>query len=267
MNGPSTQTLVDSLAVRLDDAAVTRTPCAQLSADHELSVDTAYAVQRAVVEQRRSRGEYTVGVKLGFTSRAKAAQMGVDDVIIGRLTSGMIVADGDEIDLGDYIHPRAEPEVAFRLNRDVVPGTEAAAAWDLVDAVAPAVEVIDSRYRDFRFDLSDVIADNTSAASAVLGPWRSLGDIANRGVVLEFDGRIVGTGSTAAILGDPLRAVSAAVRMAHRYGISLSAGTVLLAGAATPAVALQAGTTVQATVSGLGRVRFSVASREKASDD
>lgn len=250
--------MIEEFATRLDEAATTRKPCAQLSTDHELSLDDAYAVQRELVERRLARGERHFGVKLGFTSKAKAAQMGVDDVIIGRLTSGMVLADGDELDLNTLIHPRAEPEVAFRIGRDVEPGE--VPGPDLVDAVAPAIEVIDSRYRDFKFSLADVVADNTSAAAVVLGQWQPLETgLDNRGVVFEVDGRIAGAGSTAAILGDPLRAIPAAVRMAQRYGLPLAAGTVLLAGAATPAVALEAGTHVSATVSGLGRARFSVA--------
>ncbi|MCX4538241.1 2-keto-4-pentenoate hydratase [Streptomyces sp. NBC_01669] len=256
----ATDSLVEDLASRLDAAAMTRTACAQLSQSHKISLDTAYAVQRAVAGRRLARCEHPLGIKLGFTSRTKAAQMGVSEVIIGRLTSGMLVADGGEINLGDYIHPRAEPELAFRLSRDLAPGEWNGQATDIVDAVAPAMEIIDSRFRDFRFDLADVVADNTSASGAVIGAWRPIGEgLDNRGVLFETDGRIVGAGSTAAILGDPLRAVTAAVRMAARYQITLSAGTVLLAGAATPAVALRAGTAVSTSVSGLGRVRFTVA--------
>ncbi|MGW4482950.1 2-keto-4-pentenoate hydratase [Amycolatopsis sp. NPDC004368] len=248
--------MIEDLAARLDDAATTRKPCEQLPT--ELSLDDAYAVQRQLVDRRLTRGERPVGVKLGFTSKAKAAQMGVADVIIGRLTSGMVLADGAELDLGDLIHPRAEPEVAFRLSRGIEPGE--VPGPDLIDAVAPAIEIIDSRYRDFKFSLADVVADNTSAAAFVLGPWRPLeAGLDNRGVLFEVDGRLVASGSTAAILGDPLRAVPAAVRMAQRHGLPLAAGTVLLAGAATPAVELEPGTHVSATVSGLGRARFSVA--------
>ena len=258
-------TLIDDFAARLDEAARSRTPCAQLSTDCDVSLEDAYAVQRALVELRLGRGERDFGVKLGFTSRAKAAQMGVGDVIIGRLTSGMVLADGGELDLGAFVHPRAEPEVAFRLGRDIAEGEIPGAG--AVEAVAPAIEIIDSRYRDFRFSLADVVADNTSAAAVVLGPWRPLdADLGNRGVLLEVDGRLAQTGSTAAILGDPLRALPAAARMAHQYGVPLPAGTVLLAGAATAAVALQAGTQVRATVSGLGQAWFSVAD-QGGSDD
>jgi 2-oxo-3-hexenedioate decarboxylase len=249
------------LAEQLDNAAVTRTACTQLFAGQDdVTVDDAYAVQAALVARRLNRDERVAGVKLGFTSRAKALQMGVSDVIIGQLTSGMAVAEGGEIDLDRFIHPRVEPELAFRLAADIEPGDWRGNPAEAVDAVAPAIEIIDSRYRDFRFSLTDVVADNTSASGFVVGAWQRTGvPLDNRGVLLEIDDRLVQAGSTAAILGDPMRAVSAAIRMAGRYGIALAAGTVLMAGAATTAVALRPGQAVAATVSGLGRVRFSAA--------
>jgi 2-oxo-3-hexenedioate decarboxylase len=229
---------VEEFAARLDAAAVTRTACEQLG---DLPLDTAYAVQRAVVGHRLARGERLMGVKLGFTSRAKAAQMGVSDVIAGQLTSAMLL--DREVDPGRYIHPRIEPELAFRLGSD-----------GAVTAVAPALEIIDSRYRNFRFALSDVVADNASAAGFVLGDWQPAGEVNHREVLLEVDGEIVESGSTAAILGDPMLSVPAAVRLAGTYGIPLPEGSILLAGAATPAIVLVADTKVTMTVAGLGQV-------------
>ncbi|WP_326836976.1 fumarylacetoacetate hydrolase family protein [Amycolatopsis rhabdoformis] len=254
-------TEITTLATRLDDAARNCLPEHQLSADHDLSLAEAYQVQHALVARRLDRGETRVGVKLGFTSRAKAAQMGVSDVIIGQLTSEMHLEDGAGIWLGAYVHPRAEPEVAFRLAADLDPRRWTGNVTETVDAVAPALEIIDSRYRDFRFNLADVVADNTSAAGFVVGAWQPLPrSLDNRGVVLEVDGRVAESGSTAAILGDPLRAVTAAIRLAAAHDIPLRAGDVLLAGAGTPAVTLTASSTVTAAVSGLGRVRVRVTS-------
>ncbi|MFI7101804.1 2-keto-4-pentenoate hydratase [Streptomyces sp. NPDC050161] len=250
----------DTAAGLLDTAALRAEPVPQLTSSGALTLDEAYRVQQLLIGRRLARGERISGVKLGFTSRTKAAQMGVFDVIFGRLTDGMRIADGDRIPLGRYVHPRVEPEVAFRLGTDIGPGDDLDPE-SAVDAVAPALEVIDSRYRDFRFTLQDVVADNTSASGYVLGPWTELadaGDLANRGVRLEIDGRTAETGSTAAILGHPLRAVHAAVRMARAQGHTLRAGSILLAGAATPAVALTPGTSVEATVTGLGRAGFTV---------
>jgi 2-oxo-3-hexenedioate decarboxylase len=245
------------LAATLDDAQTSATAVQQVTTTAHLTLNDAYAVQHLLVERRTARGDRISGVKLGFTSRAKAQQMGVDDVIIGSITAGMQVPDGGQADPARYIHPRIEPEVAWLLGRDVEADDDSPETGSAVDAVAPALEIIDSRYRDFRFTLEDVVADNTSAAGYVIGPWQQLsaaGDLGNRGVALEVDGQVSQTGSTAAILGHPYRAVAAARRMARAYGFTLRAGMVLMAGAATAAVPLHAGSHVQSTVTGLGRV-------------
>ncbi|MFF6886149.1 2-keto-4-pentenoate hydratase [Streptomyces sp. NPDC012421] len=248
------------LAERLDAAARDARPLPSgttglTEAGPEGGTAAAYAVQEALVALRLARGERPTGVKLGFTSLAKMRQMGVADLIHGRLTDRMAVPDGGRLDISGLIHPRVEPEIAFLLGAELTPGGDPAAA---VAGVAPALEVIDSRYDGFRFSLPEVIADNTSAAAYATGPWtrpEALGGpraLANLGVVLELDGRPAETGSTAAILGDPLRALAAAARLAG----PLPAGTVILAGAATAAVPLPPGTHVRATVARLGAVRL-----------
>lgn len=246
-------------AAALDTAQRTVTSISQLSASATVTLATAYATQHAVIARRLARGERRTGLKLGFTSRAKAQQMGVDDVIIGTLTDAMRLDDGSVYDRRSAIHPRVEPEVAYLLGADV--SEDMPNPMDAVAAVAPALEIIDSRYRDFRFSLGDVVADNTSAAAYAIGPWipyDRAGGLENSAVRLEIDGRLSATGSTAAILGDPARAVSAAARLAARHGFVLRAGMVLLAGAATAAVALPDSGVVEATVAGLGRVSIRI---------
>ncbi|WP_206065160.1 fumarylacetoacetate hydrolase family protein [Nocardioides sp. JQ2195] len=232
------------------------TAITQLSDEHPLTLDEAYAVQRAGIALRVGRGDPVIGVKLGFTSEAKARQMGVSDVIIGQLTASTEVPDGGTVDLATMVHPRVEPEVAFRLGEELSPDSDD--PLSAVAEVAPALEVIDSRYRDFRFSLEDVVADNTSAAGFVIGEWLPFADrsasVDDAEVSLSFDGQVREQGSTADILGDPRRAVAAAQRMAGRHGLALPAGSIILAGAATAAVALEPGVLVEATVAGLGSV-------------
>lgn len=235
----------------LDDAQRAATAVAQLP--DSLDLDAAYAVQRKVIACRVQRGERVVGAKLGFTSAAKMAQTGVHEIIAGTLTDAMRFADGASISLGGLIHPRIEPEVAFRVCAALPAEDPAADALAYVDAIAPALEIIDSRYRDFRFRLSDVVADNASSAAFVIGEWQPISDVRDRKVMLRVDGAVVESGSTADILGDPVNALRAYVDLARARGWSLSAGDVLLAGAATAAVPLTAAV-VSAEVDGLGTV-------------
>ncbi|HCN70930.1 MAG TPA: 4-oxalocrotonate decarboxylase, partial [Pusillimonas sp.] len=203
----------------LDEAARLGNEVPQFDTDNKLSLDDAYAIQKASIERRLNRGERRVGVKMGFTSRAKMIQMGLSDVIWGRLTDAMQVEEGGSIELNGYVHPRAEPELAFLLKRPLtgdVTGPEALAA---VEAIAPAIEIIDSRYKDFKFTLPEVIADNASSSSFVIGAWHDpRTDFSNLGLTLSMNGKTVQVGSTAALLGNPLRSLVAAARVAAQAG-------------------------------------------------
>ncbi|MBB5077083.1 2-keto-4-pentenoate hydratase [Nonomuraea endophytica] len=238
---------MNRLAQRLDEAALSRTAIAKLTEETALDVPAAYQVQREVIARREARGEKLIGVKMGFTSRAKMIQMGVDDVIWGLLTDAMLIES--HLDTGTLIHPRVEPEIAFLLERPVRSPADVGAA---VGGVAVGYEVLDSRFADFSFTLEDVIADNASASGFGLGPWHPPRAVANVGLTLEIDGRTVASGSSAAILGDPMRSLHAAARLAHAAGIELEAGWIVLAGAATAAVPLPPGAHVRVSGQGLG---------------
>jgi 2-oxo-3-hexenedioate decarboxylase len=247
----------DTRAGILDRAATEVRAVAQLQPENSLDVETAYQVQERLIACRLARGERLVGLKLGLTSEAKMKQVGVREVILGRLTDAMRHEAGASIDLGRLIHPRVEPEIAFLLRRPLPPHPTPADLRECIEAVAPALEIIDSRYEGFRFDLGDVIADNASSAGFVLGRWQSpetdTGDVA---ISLSVSGKLCETGSSAAILGHPRRALAEAGRIAAARGIATAAGDIVLAGAATAAVPLHPGALIAADFEGLGRVEI-----------
>lgn len=250
------QTVITQVAQRLDRAQQTVKPVRADDSWPELTLDEAYASQAALLARRHARGERQIGLKLGFTSEAKMRQMGVDELIVGQLTDAMHADDGGAIQLDTLIHPRVEPEVAFLVGADVDladPGVDLAGA---IEGVAPGLEIIDSRYDGFRFDLPRVVADNTSAAMFVHGQWRGLDavDLADLPVELRVGDQVVAAGSTSAILGHPLHTLPRLVALGRRLGLRLPAGSVVLAGAATEAVPLRAGP-VSADIAGLGTVR------------
>ena len=244
----------------LDTAAREARELAQIDPENHLSLADAYAIQSASIQRRVARGERRVGVKMGFTSRAKMVQMGLSDVIWGRLTAGMQVEEGTAIDFSRFVHPRVEPELAFVLKKPLagdVTGPEALAA---VEAIAPALEIIDSRYKDFKFTLPEVIADNASSSAFVIGPWSDPRgtDFGNLGLTLDIDGRTVQVGSTAALLGHPLRSLVAAARLSAAAGEPLQAGWIVMAGGATPAEWIRPGQYVSITMEKLGHAGFHV---------
>ncbi len=251
---------IERYAERLDDAARHAVAVTQLSAEAELALPDAYQVQSASVALRLARGERRTGMKMGFTSRAKMVQMGIDTMIWGRLTSGMVVEEGGELALSRYVHPRVEPEIAFLLKRTLAGPVTLPEAMAAVEAVAPAMEIIDSRYNDFKFSLGDVVADNSSSSGYCVGPWSAPDvDTANLGLVMSFDGRPVQIGSSAAILGHPLRSLVVAAAFASAAGEDLPAGSIVLAGGASTAEALRVGVHVRLEMQSLGSVSFRVA--------
>jgi 2-oxo-3-hexenedioate decarboxylase len=249
--------MIELVAHALDQAALTHTEIDSLMPQYGFDLAQAYQIQHASMALRYARGEKPVGLKLGFTSRAKMVQMGLDSLIWGLLTDAMLYEEGAEIDLADFIHPRVEPEVCFLTKRAIDSPLTLLEAASYLEGVAPALEIIDSRYRNFKFSLEDVVADNCSSAGVVVGAMSSnVNDLINRGVVVRFNGRNVSLGSTGAILGNPLRSVVQASQLAFRAGMVLPAGSLIMAGAATAAEALLPGVHVSAEVSGLGRVEF-----------
>ncbi|HEY2717204.1 MAG TPA: fumarylacetoacetate hydrolase family protein, partial [Solirubrobacterales bacterium] len=236
-------------------AAAERRPIPMLSAElPELSVADAYEVQAALVARQLERGDTRIGYKLGLVSRAKQEAMGVAAPLWGRLTDSMLLAEDVPLDTSALIHPRVEPEIAFLLGSDLpAVGASVATVLAATAAVLPALEVLDSRYEEFRFTLPDVIADNASAARIVLG-GRSLDpaalDLQLEGMALRRDGTVVHTAAGAAIGGHPAAVVA---WLAREVG-GLEAGSVILSGGLTAPVELGPGTVVSAEFANLGTV-------------
>ena len=222
-----------------------------------LDEGTAYAVQARGIHLREEAGERVVGGKLGFTSEAMRRAMGVDHPNYGWLTDAMLV-HGEDVDLDTLIHPKVEPEIAFVLDRDLAgPGVTAADVLDATGALAPCLEVVDSRYTGFRFAAADNIADDSSAGVVVLGEPVPLGgldgaDLRLLGCVVTVDGALAHTAAGAAAHGDPAEAVA---WMANACGRPLPAGSVVISGGLTPPVDLADGMVVTVEVDRLGSCR------------
>jgi 2-keto-4-pentenoate hydratase len=246
----------EALAERLTRARTSVTAIPQLSDDvPDLDLAAGYAVQRL---QREGRGEL-VGWKLGVTSRAKQQQVGVDSPIYGFLASDHVLDVGEPLPTAEHINPRCEPEIVFVMGTDLagahVTATEVLAA---TSGVAVGIEVIDSRYTDYRFTMPDVVADNSSAGRYVVGTLVPPDGIDLRlvGVVLEHNGEVVATASGAASLGHPAAAVAWLARSLAASGEGLRAGDVILSGGLTAAVPVSPGHVVVATVDRIGSVEL-----------
>ena len=223
-----------------------------------LSIAEGYEVQTELIRRRIAAGDRVAGYKGGLTSKAKMEQMGVNVPAFGVIMNESLVVDGGAVDFSSLIHPKVEPEIAF-VTKSELSGTDCTISQVLeaTDFVMPAMEIIDSRFRDFKFDLPSVIADNTSAARYIVGgsPRRVEGlDLRLLGVVMERNGQLVGNAAGAAILGHPAAAVAALVHHLASLGQALPAGCLVGAGAATEAVMANKGDHFTNRVQHLGTV-------------
>jgi len=252
---------LDAIADRLAEAVDTVTDIERFTAaDPDLTIEQAYDVQWRGIERRLAAGERIVGAKLGLTSRAKQRQMSVDDPLYGWLTDAMVHPPATPLALDRLIHPRVEPEIAFLLGEELAGPVTVVEVLAATKAVFAALETIDSRYRDFDFRLPDVVADNASAsaASLIVGPVAlapaDAGDLRLLGCVLRRDGEVVATAAGAAVMEHPAAAVAWLANRLAEKGQRLPAGSLILSGALTDAVAIGPGQTVSAEFERLGTV-------------
>lgn len=231
-------------------------------AQPEMDVADGYAVQAELCRRWQADGRRLTGYKGGLTSRAKMVQMGLETPVFGVLMGDTCVPDGDAVDMAQLIHPKVEAEIAFVMSRELAGDVSIEEVLAATEFVLPAIEVIDSRFKDFKFDIQSVIADNTSAARYVVGgsPRRPEGlDLRLLGVVMRRNGELVGTAAGAAVMGHPAASIVALVRWLADSDQTLPAGSLVMTGGVTEAVAVHAGDHVTAQVQHLGTVgvRFS----------
>lgn len=251
--------IIERFAQHLDTCAQEARDTPKITDDcPELDWDDAYRIQERLRARQLARGARQIGYKAGLTSYAKMRQMGVETPVFGYLLDTFSVPAGGSCRTSELIHPKVEPEIAFVLKSDLQgPGCHIGTVLAATDFVLPGIEVIDSRYRDFKFDLKSVIADNTSAARFVVGgkPLSVRGvDLRTLGIVLEKNGTPVAFGAGAAVLGHPAAAVAALANHLGQRGEKLPAGSLILSGGITEAVAVAAGDHITLHVQEMGSV-------------
>lgn len=252
---------VAQLAEHLENAELEAHDVTKITDDHpDMDFEDAYNIQWEIRRRKEARGNKIVGMKMGLTSWAKMAQMGVEEPCYGFLADYFSCPDGAAIKTSELIHPKVEAEIAFVTNKPLKgPGVHVADVIAATDFVLPAVEIIDSRYRDFKFDIKSVVADNSSSSRFVTGghsrPLDHM-DLRTCGVVMEKNGEIVEMATGAAVLGDPAASVAMLANMLGERGEELPAGTFVMTGGVTAAVAVAAGDNVTVRYHDMGSINM-----------
>jgi len=259
MNKTLTRTEIETLAEHLENAELQAFEVTKITDDYpNMTMADASDVQWEIRRRKEARGNKIVGMKMGLTSWAKMKQMGVEKPCYGFLADYFSLPDGAEVPMDELIHPKVEAELAFVTNKDLSgPDVTVEQVLDATELVVPAVEIIDSRYKDFKFDLISVQADNSSSTRFVLGSHSAKPedfDWSTVGVVMQKNGEIVELGAGAAVLDNPAASVAMLASMLHERDEIIPAGTFIMAGGVTAAVLVERGDSICVRYQGLGTV-------------
>lgn len=248
-----------TIADALREAQASRRPIPPVRETWPMAdVVDAYEIQLLNIQRSLDRGARINGHKVGLSSRAMQEMMGVDEPDYGHLLSDMELFEDQAVEAERYCYPRVEVEVGFVLG-ETLPGT-GCTEEDVIgatEAVAPAIELIDSRILDWDIRITDTIADNASSAGYVLGQRRVAPDaldLAAIEAILTRDGEKVAEGRSDAVLGNPLTAVAWLARKVADFGVTLEAGHVILPGSVHRAIDVRPGDSFVAELEGLGSV-------------
>ncbi|MEU9405782.1 fumarylacetoacetate hydrolase family protein [Streptomyces sp. NPDC048281] len=216
-----------------------------------LTLEDAYRIQWTNIQQRLAHGARIAGHKIGLTSLAMQQQIGVDQPDSGVLLDDMLLPSGSTLPLGQLVMPRVEAEIAVRLGADLRgPNVDEPTVRSAVGEVLLALEVIDTRYGDWRMTLQDSVADNAAAARAVPGqaiPLHAGLDLDSEEITVRVDDEVVARAPGSAVLGGPLNSVVWLVRQLGRFGAGLRRGDLVLAGAVHASLPLHPGTVIEAS--------------------
>jgi 2-keto-4-pentenoate hydratase len=246
------------IAARLERAERDRIAIDPPATGSGMTTADAYSVQMINVDRRVASGRKIVGRKVGLTSVAMQRMFGVSEPDFGHLFDDMMLASGGECRIDVLLLPRVEPEIAFVLARELRgPGVTRQDVLAAADYVTPALEIIDTRIRDWKITLADTIADNASSARVVLGERKTrpcILDLAAVAMTVQKNGAVVEQGVGAAVLGHPAEPLAWLANKLAEFGQTLAEGSVIIPGALCRAVDVRAGDSIVANFEGLGSV-------------
>ena len=266
--------LIQQLAVELDESARTRQPVEHFSKRHpEMDIQDGYRIGRAWVALQRERGDPVIGHKIGLTSRAMQMASQITEPDYGTLLESMrfVAQAGEELEIptSRFLSPRVEVELAFVLKKDLTGPVSVEQVLDATEYVTPAIEIIDARIEQFDRHTKkprrvfDTISDNAANAGIVIGEGdarfradpKAL-DLPWCGAVLKLNGVVEETGLAAGVQGHPAIGIAWLSEKLAPWGETLKAGQIVLAGSFTRPVGAQAGDRFEADYGALGCLRF-----------
>ncbi len=206
-------------------------------------------------------GARLVGMKIGVPGAALGKAFPEARAVLGHVLSTSPGLESASVPMSELVSPRVEPEVAFFLDEELRgPNVTVANVLAATKGIAPAFEICDTRIKDWKFKLPDIIADYSFQAGAVLGttlhPVQGV-DLRAMGGILELNGEMVDMGVGARLLGHPAQTVAWLANTLAEYDKSIPKGLFLLSGSFTAPAPAKKGDVFKATFSQIGEVTIS----------
>lgn len=256
---------IEAAAERLFVAERTRVQTGLLSVAHpDMTMDEAYAVQAAFVARRHALGLKTIGWKIGLTSKAMQAALGIATPDSGVLMDDMAFEDGATIAATRFIQPRVEAELAFVMKAPLQgPGVSVTDVMNATDYILPALEILDTRILRLdpatggRRSIVDTIADNAANAGIVTGGRAMRPDSVDlrwAGAIVMRNAEVEETGLGAGVLNQPARGVAWLANRLAIYGQRIEAGQIVLSGSFIRPIEARHGDTFLADFGPMGTV-------------
>lgn len=235
-----------------------------LSVAHpDITMDDAYAIQKALLDLKLAAGRTVIGWKIGLTSRAMQQALGIDIPDSGVLLDDMMFANGTTIPAGRFIQPRIEAEIAFVMKSPLSGAATREEVLAATDFVAPSIEILDTRIK--RIDpatgqarkIFDTISDNAANAGIILGDGKfdpSTENLRWVGAIVSANNQVEETGLGAGVLNDPVAGIVWLSERMAQYGQTIQAGQVILSGSFIRPLECPPGTKIDADFGPWGHV-------------
>jgi 2-keto-4-pentenoate hydratase len=255
---------MDELAGKLLEAAAQRRSIEPFSRSVPgFDVTRAYAVSAALHRDRLARGERPIGRKIGFTNRTIWEEYGVFEPIWGFMYDTTVrFADGPRatLEVGHLAEPRIEPEIVLHFRSAPPASRDEAALLASIDWIAHGFEIVQSPFRNWKFEVADTVAVNGLHGALAVGPRipvASVPDCVRKlrefTISLAREGVVRATGGGANVLDSPLLALAHLLEVLR--GLPqfppVAAGEIVTTGTLTAALPVRPGETWSTSLAGI----------------
>ena len=211
--------------------------------------------QEQHIAARIALGEKVVGIKLGGALIPSEDGAKNYQTIFGYLTDAM--QRDSEVKIADFGWPRVEPEVVFKLSKDIDHQITLEKAPSYIEAVTVGAEILDYRSKNPDPFVEEAIADNAGAAGFALAAWNDPSVLhQNLKATIHENDALMREAPVSAIFGNPWKAVVALSTIMQENSTLLPAGSILFSSSATEGIVLQAGKNYRIEIQLLGSIEL-----------